>query len=543
MENMRVTPITIATTNGAVRSGMAERRGVLGVIEEIEHGTEEDMIVKYREEKGQAGQKLIKPRTEVIFYSVCDKRRQLREIIAGVHQGGLTQKNCRALAREWKGLGRLIRMGEVIEALEIDHRSLLKRCAEVNVQMPKTPSNRCSWERQLMARAEAAVPLVVSFPREARAAPAVEEGHMDDGGVIYGESLVEIGGSCKGECATESPAVWEVEGGSGEELPPAAAEERGVGPLQEAGRRLFPPTFDAREESGRGQAYEGDVSDAAALDAFGDGPIPRHLRMDKVRIVRDQNAKMRAALAECRRCNGELAEEVDRLGANDSRMRRELDRLKRDLDKWRTTASGLQSQLIEARAELSVKKDECERLREECRHLAATVDALNTPGGWRGVVTECRNENWRLKQELDFVKSDMNAKTDELAALREEVSKAKFAETNQQARAMQIEEELVRVREAAAWKESEEDAAFREALPFLFEHVKYLKDHCRKPFDKRRPYPGHCPYDSSRIHWRYYYLLCSTVGEHQCAYLVQVLGFPSWRTIQRWRQDCWTKCA
>jgi hypothetical protein len=131
----------------------------------------------------------------------------------------------------------------------------------------------------------------------------------------------------------------------------------------------------------------------------------------------------------------------------------------------------------------------------------------------------------------------MNARTAELAALRDEVAKAKFAETNQQARAMQIEEELLRVREAAAAKEREEDAAFREALPFLFEHVNYLKDQCRKPYDKRRPYPDHCPYESSRIHWRYCYLLCSSVGEHQSGYLVKTLGFPSWRTIQRCRQE------
>jgi hypothetical protein len=39
---------------------------------------------------------------------------------------------------------------------------------------------------------------------------------------------------------------------------------------------------------------------------------------------------------------------------------------------------------------------------------------------------------------------------------------------------------------------NEEDAAFCEAFPFLVQHVAYLKDHCRKAFDRGRPYPGRC---------------------------------------------------
>jgi hypothetical protein len=176
--------------------------------------------------------------------------------------------------------------------------------------------------------------------------------------------------------------------------------------------------------------------------------------------------------------------------------------------------SDLQSRLIEARTGLGTEKEECGRLREECQHLKATVEALNTQAGWRGIMNECRNENWQLKRELDGLKREMHAKAAELAGLREEVWKAKFAETSQHARAMQIEGELVRVREAASEKGSEEDAAFREALRFLFEHVEYLKDHCRKPFDKRRPYPDPCPHEGSGIDWWYYCLLCSSVGEH-----------------------------
>jgi chromosome segregation ATPase len=147
--------------------------------------------------------------------------------------------------------------------------------------------------------------------------------------------------------------------------------------------------------------------------------------------MREQNSTVRTKLERCERRNEALVSEVARLGSVDSRMRIELDREKRDASHWRERASELRRQLIEARTELSAKKGECEKMREECRQLRATVDALTTPLGWRGVVSECRNENWRLKQELDgFLKRDMNARTDELAALREEVCRDKPAGTS-----------------------------------------------------------------------------------------------------------------
>ena len=102
-----------------------------------------------------------------------------------------------------------------------------------------------------------------------------------------------------------------------------------------------------------------------------------------------------------------------------------------------------------------------------------------------------------------------------------------------------MEEELVRIRLKEAEKKDADDAdgAFQKAFPFIFEHAKYLRDCCRKGSDKRRPYPGHSPYDAANIHRRYYYLLMSMVGETPWAYLVKILGFPSWRTIQVWRAD------
>jgi chromosome segregation ATPase len=172
-------------------------------------------------------------------------------------------------------------------------------------------------------------------------------------------------------------------------------------------------------------------------------------------------------------------------------------------------ATGLQSQLIGARTELGAKKDECRRLQAECRHLKKTVAERNARDEWRRRNTECRNESWSRQRELGQLKRELRAKATGLDALREEVRRAKFAEASHRGRARKIEGELARVRIVYAHKEAEEDAALRKAFPFISKYVRYLKDHCRKPFDMRRPYPGHCPRAGSRVHWRYYYLLCS----------------------------------
>jgi hypothetical protein len=251
--------------------------------------------------------------------------------------------------------------------------------------------------------------------------------------------------------------------------------------------------------------------------------------MDKFARMREQNDGLRSDLGECQRGGGELADEVARLDAKDSRVIMELDRVKRDRDRdrerWRDRVSVLQSQLIDAKTELG-SKEECRRLQNECQRIKETVGALNTQEGWRQRQEGCRNENWRLQGEVGVLKKEKDAKPGELDTVCEEVGKAKVAEANQRDRAREIEEELARVRIASARKVNEEDVAFREAFPFLFQQVEYLKEHCRKPFDKRRPYPGHCPNEGSRNDWRYYCLLCSSVGSINPACLKKALSFP-----------------
>jgi hypothetical protein len=164
----------------------------------------------------------------------------------------------------------------------------------------------------------------------------------------------------------------------------------------------------------------------------------------------------------------------------------------------------LQSQLIDARTELGAKAEECRRLQAECQQLKKTVAELNTQGECRRRITECRKGNWTLQRELGQLKREGRAKATGLDSSREEVRRAEFAEANHRERGREIEEELARVRIVYAHKETEADAAWRKAFPFIFERVRYLKDHCRKPFGKRRPYPDHCPYAGSRVRWRYY---------------------------------------
>jgi hypothetical protein len=221
----------------------------------------------------------------------------------------------------------------------------------------------------------------------------------------------------------------------------------------------------------------------------------------------------------------------------------ELDRVKRDREHWRSEASGLLSQLIDGKTELRCKEEGCRGLQNGCQHLKETVGALNTQEGWRQRLDGCRNESWRVQREVGVLKKGMAAKTGELDALCEGVRKAKFAEASQRNRARESEEELGRVRISSAQKVSEEDSAFREAFPFFFQRVECLMDHCRKPFDKRRPYAGHWPYEGSRIDWRYDCVLCSSVGEHQWGYLEKALGSPLGAPFRGGAGIYWTKWA
>jgi hypothetical protein len=66
-----------------------------------------------------------KPGNEEIFRSLCLKRMELRKIIATIHEEGWTQNNGKQLTSGIRACGRLIRIGEVTDALG-DRRGRLK---------------------------------------------------------------------------------------------------------------------------------------------------------------------------------------------------------------------------------------------------------------------------------------------------------------------------------------------------------------------------------------------------------------------------------
>jgi hypothetical protein len=122
------------------------------------------------------------------------------------------------------------------------------------------------------------------------------------------------GDGCKGGCVTATPDVCELEGEKARvESAPGACEEREGGDLLDP-RRRFPVVADAPEHNWGGEAYDGGVTDAAAVGPFGNGSIPRRLRMDKFVLMREQIAGLRGGLAKWQRRSAELADEVVRLG-------------------------------------------------------------------------------------------------------------------------------------------------------------------------------------------------------------------------------------
>jgi hypothetical protein len=108
------TPTPIAATNYPVRSGMAERRDVFGVVGDIVHAREGDGAVKPWQKKGQVGDKLDKTRIEATFQSLCEKRRGLRVIISNMNQADWQREDCCMLARSCREIGRLIRKGKYL---------------------------------------------------------------------------------------------------------------------------------------------------------------------------------------------------------------------------------------------------------------------------------------------------------------------------------------------------------------------------------------------------------------------------------------------
>jgi hypothetical protein len=99
---------------------------------------------------------------------------------------------------------------------------------------------------------------------------------------------------------------------------------------------MLPVIADALEHDWGGEAHDGGVAGAAAVGPFGKGSILRHLRVDRFVPVREQIAGLRAGLAKGPRRRAELADEVARSGANDSRRVGEPDGAKREKDRWRT---------------------------------------------------------------------------------------------------------------------------------------------------------------------------------------------------------------
>jgi hypothetical protein len=74
---------------------------------------------------------------EEIFRSLCTKRREWREIITKIHSEGLTYKNGKNQAGACGELGRLMRIGEVTDALGVANGSLKSLLDKMHIRMPR----------------------------------------------------------------------------------------------------------------------------------------------------------------------------------------------------------------------------------------------------------------------------------------------------------------------------------------------------------------------------------------------------------------------
>jgi hypothetical protein len=157
-------------------------------------------VGSHMKRRDKAG-RMAKSRGEEMLACLCDRRRGLREIISQMVEIGCTREHCRMLARECKEMGRLIRIGEVSDALDVPRGSLSRRLAGMGVTMPKAYTKRDELECHLVDRSQQVVPLGRHTDGEAGAAPGVGEGHTWEGGGTSTQFSDERGDGYKGDAS------------------------------------------------------------------------------------------------------------------------------------------------------------------------------------------------------------------------------------------------------------------------------------------------------------------------------------------------------
>jgi hypothetical protein len=144
-----------------------------------------------------------------------------------------------------------------------------------------------------------------------------------------------------------------------------------------------------------------------------------------------------------------------------------------------------------------------------------------------------------MERQLDSLREAMGRKRSEPNVLRDELAQsgrelARETETNRDLRA-QVDRLKIRLQMEEA--KQAHGAELRRRYPFLCVHMEHMRKKCGSKEGNSTPYPHKGKIGEAEVDFRDYYMLMSRVGEYHWKYLEAFAGFPSRRTIQRWREE------
>jgi hypothetical protein len=269
----------------------------------------------------------------------------------------------------------------------------------------------------------------------------------------------------------------------------------------------------------------------------GSGRVPRWLRADRFGRYEKQ---LQVLSAEKKR----LTDELDVEKATNASLKEKLRRTSLELNSWKEKARGRGAAKVKDDMELALARaDLCSavKARDDARavsdDLRQQVDALARTGDLRRLLRDSQNAS------LQWEKTATRMREENLAAA---VARRRLEESNT---ALTLESERVKLENASLLDEvtnlrasivmrenrCKGEEGVQRRYPFLSAHMDFLLEKCSAPVGRKLPYPHKRAGGGEEVDWHDAYVLMSEGGEYLWQYLRSLFGFPSWRTVPRWR--------
>ena len=453
---------------------------------------------------------------------LCQVRREMKCPVDQIRSGSRSSSAIRSICRSGQAVNGLISAGEMADATKMDRRHIREEFQRLyRGNIPFAKGQRNAKDEALMAAAEADVPLVDS---------------STGWGMVPGEAcgrhvaeprVVDTAAACEASMGTQvrTDEVREVL-----PIPEHADHIPGWGTV------LAPMPVGTPIQ--RPLLFMSTSVHHAATDTDG-GRIPRHLREDRMSRLMEQLA---ALLSERKAVTENLRAEVDASNG----LRSQLVVLSKEVAALRAEAARLRedghSRALEMglmRQELAVAKDRRARAEADNALLKGQISDLQKSADLRKLLRESQVARGVLERELRSLKEDMTRKDSELVKLQEDLRVSELRARNASESQGALSNECGRLRVMLELREEKasQEAELRSRHPFFYEHMDFLRRKAGVGEERALAYPHMGRLGDNDVDWHGYYVLMSQIGEYYWKYSELLLGFPSWRTVQRWRKD------